>query len=76
MAGTGLFTVVLTVTLLLPATGSFDAVVILAVLLTFPMPAGATISATVALTPWIIEPRLHVIVLVPVHVPWLGVAET
>ena len=74
--GTRLFTVVLAVALLLPATGSHEAEATLAVLLTAPPGVTVTTRVTVAVPGLLRVPRLQVTVLVPLHVPWLGVAET
>jgi hypothetical protein len=54
---------------------SVDVVVTVAVLLTSP-PVGRTMRLTVAFAPLAMVPRLQVTVLVPLQLPWLGVAET
>jgi hypothetical protein len=41
-----------------------------------PVVVGVTTKLTVALAPAAIRPRLQTTVLVPVQLPWLGVAET
>ena len=41
-----------------------------------PAVVGVTTKLTVALLPAAIKPRLQLTVLVPVQLPWLGVAET
>ena len=47
-------------------------------LVSVPVARGSTVTTMVmvALPPLVMVPRLQVIVLVPLHVPWLGVAET
>ena len=68
-AGTGLFTVVPTVMLLLPGTESVEVVATVAVSLTVPAAVGLTTKLTVALAPLLIAPRLHVTVAVPLQAP-------
>jgi len=67
---------VLAVALLLPAAGSHEEESTLAVLPTIPLTVGATVKVTVAVARFPRAPRLQVTVLVPLHVPWLGVTET
>jgi hypothetical protein len=74
--GTRLFTVVLAVALLLPVAGSHEAEATLAVLLTVPPGVAVTTNVTVAVAGLLMLPRLQMTVLVPLHVPWLGVTET
>src|SRR5438445_6559547 len=74
--GTRLFTVVLAVALLLPAAASHEEEATLAVLPTIPPTVGVTVRVTVAVARLARVPRLQVTVLVPLQVPWLGVAET
>ena len=47
-----------------------------AVLIWFPAKEPVATIATLALAPLASAPRLQVTVVVPAHVPWLGVAET
>jgi len=61
---------------LLPAAGSHEEESTLAVLPTIPLTVGVTVKATVAVAGLARVPRLQVTVPVPLHVPWLGVAET
>ena len=75
VGGTG-FTVVDAVLLLLPVLGSVTPLVTLAVLLMVPVTVGVTIIVTFAETPLPNVPRLQVTVLVPLQLPWLGVADT
>jgi hypothetical protein len=69
MAGTGLFTVVLAVALLLPGTESEVVVATLAVLFKVPLAVGLTTKVTVAFAPLLIVPRLQLTVVVPLQVP-------
>ena len=71
-----MFTVVLTVALSLLATGSHEAEATVAVLLTVPPGVAVTTKVTVAVAGLLMVPRLQMTVLVPLHVPWLGVTET
>jgi len=74
--GARLFTVVLAVALLLPALGSHEEEATLAVLLTVPPGVRVTVKVTVAVPGLLMVSRLQTMVLVPLHVPWLGVTET
>jgi hypothetical protein len=68
-------TVVSSVSELLPGVGS-SKVETPAVFESVPATVGVTTRLTVALLPAAIEPRSQMTVLVPVQLPWLGVAET
>ena len=68
-------TVVSSVSLLLPGVGSSKSETE-AVFESVPAAVGVTTRLTVALVPAAIVPRLQTMVLVPVQLPWLGVAET
>src|SRR3989449_1800392 len=74
--GTRLFTVVLAVALLLAVTGSDEQEATLTVVLTVPPGVAVTTKVTVAVAELLMVPRLQMTVLVPLHVPWLGVTET
>jgi hypothetical protein len=69
-------TVVLVELELFPRFGSPVVLVTLAVLFNVPAAVGVTTIVTVALPPLLMVPRLQETVLVPVQLPWLGVAET
>ena len=71
-----LFTVVDTLELLLPATGSSVVADTFAVLLSVPADPGVTTIFTVAPAPFASEPRLHVTVAVPLHEPTVVLDET
>jgi hypothetical protein len=74
--GTRLSTVVVAVALLLPAAASHEEEATPAVLLKTPPTVGVTVKVTVAVARLARAPRVQVTVLVPLHVPWLGVTET
>jgi len=67
-------TVVLTVAVLFPGTGSVSLAAMLAVFVTVPAAVGMTTIVTVALAAFAKVPRLQLTA--AVQVPWLGVAET
>ena len=69
-------TVVTAVAVLSLVSGSVSFPMTIVVLLTPPAAVGATTIVTVVLAPLVKSPRLQVTVLVPLQVPWLGVAET
>ena len=71
-----LFTVVDTLELLLPATGSSVVADTFAVLLSVPADPGVTTIFTVAPAPFASVPRLHVTVAVPLHEPTVVLDET
>jgi hypothetical protein len=62
--------------LLLPGTGSVTPLVTLAVLFNVPPVVGVTTMVTVALAPFPRTPMEQITVLVPLQLPWLGVADT
>ena len=68
-------TVVSSVSELFPGVGS-SKLGTEAVFESVPAVVGVTTRLTVALAPAAIKPRLQTMVLVPVQLPWLGVAET
>ena len=56
--------------------GSFSVALTLAVLVNCPAIWGVTVMFTIAPAAFAIDPRLHVTVVVPTQVPWVGIAET
>lgn len=73
IVGAGLLTVV--VVSAWPIVGDGELVMV-AVLLKSPLTIGVTTITMLALLPLLIVPRLQAMLLVPLHEPWLGVAET
>jgi hypothetical protein len=69
-------TVVTAVTALLAVSRSVSFLVTLAVLLMVPATVGVTTIVTVALAPLARVPRVQVMVLVPLQLPWLADEET
>lgn len=72
----GRFTTVTAVAVLLAGFGSSSAAAAVAVLLIVPGAPGNTVNVTVAEAPKASTPRLQVTVETPLHVPWLGAAES
>jgi hypothetical protein len=66
------------VAVLLPGSGSVSLADAVAELVSGLVAKGSTVTTMVmaALPPLAMGPRLQVMVLVPLHAPWLGVAET
>src|SRR5262245_19289367 len=75
-AFTGAFTVVTAVAELLEDTGSDSLALTVAVLLTPPGAVSVTTIVTVATAFLASVPKLQDTVFAPLHVPWVGVAET
>ncbi len=69
-------TVVVAVAWLSAGSGSGSAAATEAVFVSVPSCVGVTTIVTVADAPTARLPRAHATVAVPVHVPWLGVADT
>ena len=76
MAGAGLMTLVLRAWLLLVMTVPDDDVVTADTLLMVPVTVGRRTRVRVADVPLLMLPKLQVMGLAPLHVPWLGVVET
>jgi len=49
--------------------------VTLAVLVNWPTACGVTVILTIAAAPFATEPRLQLTVVVPLQLPWVGLAE-